>query len=96
MEEQAKFKEGQFITIIQKVTEGKRERQVPFTGKIMKVKGKAENMMITLQTALEGVLVERIFPVMSPTISKIQVLTEKKETKKQKRKGTKRITRSKK
>jgi len=96
MEEIAKLKEGLFVTVVQKITEGKRERQVPFTGKIMKIKGAAENTMITVQTALEGVLVERIFPIMSPTISKIELLVEKKETKKQKRKGTKRITRSKK
>lgn len=89
-----KLKEGQFVKVVQKVTEGKRERQVPFTGKIMKVKGRLENTMITVQTALEGVLVERIFPISSPTISKIELLVEKKETKKQKRKATGRISRN--
>lgn len=94
VENNLKLREGQFVKVVQKITEGKRERMVPFTGKIMKVKGRMENMMITVQTALEGVLVERIFPVMSPTIAKIELMVEKKETKKQKRRATKRITRS--
>ncbi len=86
MEEQV-LKEGVFVKVIQKIIEGKKERLVPFQGKLIKIKGFGHNKMITVQTALEGVMVERIFPVASPTITKIEVLVEKKESKKQKRKA---------
>lgn len=89
MEETPLLKEGIFVKVIQKVIEGKKERLVPFTGKLTKIKGAAHNQMITVQNALEGVLVERIFPVSSPTITKIEVLVEKKQSKKQKRKAAK-------
>ncbi|MGE5041773.1 MAG: 50S ribosomal protein L19 [Candidatus Levyibacteriota bacterium] len=87
MEETPLLKEGVFVKVIQKVIEGKKERLVPFTGKLIKIKGAASNQMITVQNALEGVLVERIFPISSPTITKIEVLVEKKQSKKQQRKA---------
>lgn len=87
MDEQSKLREGQFVRVIQKIAEGKKERSVPFQGKITKVKGAGVNKMITVQNALEGVLVERIFPVTSPTITKIELLVVK-ESKKAKRKKT--------
>lgn len=85
--EEPLLKEGVFVKVIQKVVEGKKERLVPFQGKLTKIKGFGHNKMITVQTALEGVMVERIFPIASPTITKIEVLVEKKESKKQKRKA---------
>lgn len=79
------FREGQFVKVYQKITDAKKDRIVPFMGKIIKVKGAGSNRMITVQNALEGVMVDRIFPVMSPTITKIELLVVK-ESKKQKRK----------
>lgn len=87
MEEAAVLKEGIFVKVIQKIVEGKKERLVPFQGKLTKIKGAGHNKMITVKNALEGVMVERIFPVASPTITKIEILVAKKQSKKQKRKA---------
>lgn len=87
MEEKTALREGQFVKVYQKITEGKKERITSFQGKITKVKGAGANTMITVQNALERILVERIFPISSPTISKIELLVVK-ESKKARRKKT--------
>lgn len=81
------IREGDFVKVYQKIIEGKKERIAPFQGKILKIKGARENRMITVQNVLEGVLVEKIYPLMSPTITKIEKLVVK-ESKKAKRKKT--------
>lgn len=87
MEENNALREGQYVRVQQTITDAKKERTVSFQGKITKVKGKGTNRMITVLAALEGVQVERIFPLSSPTISKIELLVVK-ESKKTKRKKT--------
>lgn len=87
MEEQSQLKEGQFVKIYQKITDAKKERIVPFQGKIIKVKGAGANQMVTVQNSLEGVTVERIFPITSPTLTKIELLVVK-QSKKAKKKGS--------
>lgn len=86
MDRSLNIREGQNIKIIQKVIEGKRERNIPFTGKVIKVRGIGVNKTITVKQTLEGIDVERIFPIASPTISQMQIIEEKKrETKARKR-----------
>lgn len=84
------LKEGQFVKVYQKITDVKKERIVPFQGKIIKVKGSGANKMITVQNALESVIVERIFPVASPTLTKIELLVVKESKKTARRKNSKR------
>lgn len=71
------LREGKLAKIVQKVVEGKKERGVSFIGRIIKVKGAGENQTITLRQTLEGIEVDRIFPVMSPTISSIVLVEER-------------------
>ncbi|HVT01272.1 MAG TPA: 50S ribosomal protein L19 [Patescibacteria group bacterium] len=81
------LREGQTVRVFQKIVDGKRERNVPFVGKLMKVRGTGVNKTITVKQMLEGVEVEKIFPVVSPTITKIEivVVTEKKKGSKKSR-----------
>lgn len=72
------IKRGDTIKVSQKITEGKRERIVLFRGKVIKVRGSGSNKMLTVRQTLEGVDVDRIFPVVAPTIAKIEVVEEKK------------------
>lgn len=72
MENKVDYKVGDVIRVSQKVKEGKRERIVPFQGTLMRVKGKDGNRMITVRTVLEGIEVDRIFPVSLPTITDIK------------------------
>jgi len=81
------LREGKLAKVVQKVIDAKKERSVSFIGRIMKVKGSGSNQTITLRQTLEGVEVDRIFPVMSPTITSIALVEEKKSaTKKAKKK----------
>lgn len=86
-EKEAPFREGQYVKVYQKITDAKKERIVPFQGKITKVKGAGSNTMITVETVLEAIAVERIFPISSPTLTKIEILVVK-ESKKKRRKKT--------
>ena len=72
------LREGQNVRVTQKIIEGKRERSVPFLGRLMKVRGSGINKTITVKQNLEGVDVERIFPIASPTLIKIEIVEEKK------------------
>ena len=74
------LREGKIVRVLQKVIEGKRERNVPFEGKILKVRGSGVNMMITVRQTLEGIDVEKIFPVSLPTLVKIELVEEKKRS----------------
>ncbi len=73
------LREGQIVSVYQKVSDGKRERNVAFIGRIMKVRGSGVNKTITVKQTLEGIEVEKIFPVSSPFITKIEVAAEVKK-----------------
>ncbi|MDP2649417.1 MAG: 50S ribosomal protein L19 [bacterium] len=84
------IREGQSVQVFQKVVDGKRERNVAFTGKVLKVRGIGINKSITVKQLLDGIEVERIFPLGSPTISEIKIIEEKeKKTKKRSKKRSK-------
>ncbi len=72
------LREGQNVSVYQKVVDGKRERNVAFTGTILKVRGAGINKTITVKQTLEGIGVEKIFPISSPSITKIELVVEKK------------------
>src|SRR3990167_10379391 len=76
MIELPQLREGQKIRVFQRLTEGKRERNVPFAGKLLKVRGIGTNQTITVRQNLEGVDVDKIFPTALPTITKIEVLEQ--------------------
>ena len=70
------LREGQQVRVFQKMTEGKRERNVPFTGKLLKARGIGVNQTITIRQNLEGIDVDKIFPTALPTITKIEVMEQ--------------------
>ena len=79
MSDMLPFKVGDIIKIYQKVTEGKRERLVPFKGTVVDIKGSAENTMFTVRQSLERIGVDRIFPYHTPTIQKIELIEKPKK-----------------
>lgn len=86
------LREGQNVSVTQKIVEGKRERSIPFAGRVMKVRGIGVNKTITVRQTLEGIGVDRIFPVLSPTITQISMVEEKKNIRKSSKKGSRRTT----
>ena len=71
------FRRGQLVKVSQKQSEGKRERVVSFTGKVMKSRGEGPNKMLTVRQQIEGIDVDRIFALNAPHIVKIEEVAEK-------------------
>lgn len=77
--QQVKFIVGDTIRIGQRIQEGKKERVAYFKGKVVKIKGSGENTMFTVRQVLEGIEVDRIYPMHLPTIEKIEILEKPKK-----------------
>jgi len=68
------FSVGDSLKIVQKITEGEKKRLQAFEGLLLGIKGKNENTSITVRRIGAGQIgIERIFPLASPTIEKIEV-----------------------
>jgi len=68
------FGPGDTVAVHVKVIEGDKERIQVFEGVVIKRKGKGMNATFTVRKISEGIGVERIFPLHSPRIAKIQRL----------------------
>ena len=69
------IKPGDSIKVHQKIKEGNKERIQIFEGIVIARKhGKGISATITVRKVVEGVGVERVFPVYSPLIAKIEVV----------------------
>lgn len=75
--ENQSYKVGDTITVYYKVKEGDKVRIQPFSGLVIAEKGRGVSKTFTVRRVVSGGYgVERIFPVLSPNIEKIEV-TEK-------------------
>lgn len=69
------IKTGHSVRIQQKIKEGEKERIQTFEGLVIKVHGNGGlNTTITIRKISEGIGVEKIFPIHSPTITDIQII----------------------
>ena len=71
--EHPNFKSGDTITVFYKIKEGEKERIQFFKGDVIQRKGSGLTETFTIRKMSNGVGVERVFPVNSPTIEKIEV-----------------------
>jgi large subunit ribosomal protein L19 len=67
------FKVGDSVRVHTRVVEGDKERVQIFTGIVIGRKGRGLNEMFTVRRISYGEGVERVFPVNSPRIAKIEV-----------------------
>jgi large subunit ribosomal protein L19 len=72
----AKFKVGDSVRVHTRVVEGDKERIQIFGGIVIGRKGRGLNETFTVRRISYGEGVERVFPVNSPRIAKIEVETE--------------------
>jgi len=70
------FKPGDTVRVHVRVVEGDKERIQVFEGTVIARSGGASREMFTVRKTSYGVGVERIFPVHSPRIDKVEVLTK--------------------
>lgn len=68
------FKAGDTVSVHVKVIEGEKERIQVFTGICIQKRGSGINATFTVRKISNGIGVERIFPLHSPRIDKIEVV----------------------
>lgn len=75
LKKRPEIKPGQTIRVYQRIKEGNKERLQPFEGLVIATKhGRGINGTFTVRKISEGIGVERVYPLHSPTIDKIEVL----------------------
>ncbi|MCD4654246.1 50S ribosomal protein L19 [bacterium] len=68
------FNPGDRIKIWILIREGEKERQQPFEGDVIAIRQKGVASTFTMRKTSYGIGVERIFPINSPFITKIEVI----------------------
>ena len=69
----AKFNVGDSVKVHTKVVEGDKERIQIFSGVVMGIRGTGLNETFTVRRISYGEGVERVFPIHSPRVDKIEV-----------------------
>lgn len=72
----ADFKTGDTLRVHVKIVEGDKERIQIFQGTVISRRGGGVSESFTVRKVSAGIGVERVFPLHSPNISKIQVIKE--------------------
>jgi len=67
------FKAGDTITVYYKIKEGNKERTQHFQGTVLQRRNSGANETFTIRKMSGNVGVERIFPLASPIIEKIEI-----------------------
>ena len=81
------FAPGDTVRVYQKITEGDpskssgqaRTRLQAFEGTVLSIRGRGENKMFTVRKVVGDVAVERIWPLFSPLIERIEVRAKPKK-----------------
>ncbi|RJO67501.1 MAG: 50S ribosomal protein L19 [Myxococcales bacterium] len=72
-----KFHVGDRVKVFWRIQEGDRQRLQPFEGHIIRIaNGKSLRTMVTVRKVSYGVGVERIFPIHSPLLDRIEIIQE--------------------
>lgn len=67
------FRAGDSITVNYKITEGNKERIQAFRGEVVQRRGHGASKTFTVRKISNGVGVERVFPLSSPSIDSIEL-----------------------
>lgn len=68
------FRSGDSVAVHVKIREGEKERVQVFQGTVLQIKGTGINKSFTVRKISNGVGVERIFPMHSPSIDKVETV----------------------
>ncbi len=71
--EPLKFKVGDIVKVHTKVKEGDKERTQVFQGIVLGIRGRGLNATFTVRRISYGEGVEKVFPVNSPNVEKVEV-----------------------
>lgn len=70
-----RFQPGDLVRVHVKIKEGDKERVQIFEGNVIRIAGSQARETFTVRKISHGVGVERVFPVHSPRIEKIEVVS---------------------
>jgi large subunit ribosomal protein L19 len=70
-----KFQTGDTVGVYVKVKEGEKERVQLYSGVVLKVQGSGAGRSFTVRKIASGVGVERTFPLLSPIIDRIELIS---------------------
>ncbi len=73
------FVPGDIIRVHQKIKEGEKTRIQIFEGVVLKIKGREGNKSFTVRKMVGDVGIERIFPVNTPNVEKVEVKSHLKD-----------------
>ena len=71
-----RFKAGDNIKVHMRIIEGEKERVQVFQGNVIRIKRGTTNATFTVRKVSDGVGVERIFPMNSPFIDRVELVTQ--------------------
>ncbi|MDE2000948.1 MAG: 50S ribosomal protein L19 [Patescibacteria group bacterium] len=75
-----KIKPGAMVKVFEKVKEGDKERLSQFSGLVLARKhGSETGASFTVRSTIAGVSVEKVYPIHSPVIEKVEVLSAPKK-----------------
>jgi large subunit ribosomal protein L19 len=69
------FQTGDSVGVYVKVKEGEKERVQLFAGVVLKVQGSGAGRSFTVRKIASGVGVERTFPMLSPIIDRVEIIS---------------------
>jgi len=75
LKERAAFSPGDLVRVHERVSEGAKERIQVFEGIVLKRSGSGTREMITVRKISSGIGVEKTYPVHSPKIEEIELVT---------------------
>lgn len=67
---------GDTVKVFAKIREGGKERIQAFEGTVIKLQGSGISRNVTVRKIFQGVGVERVFPLHSPRVDRIEVLRQ--------------------
>ena len=73
MLQQVSFVPGDIVKVHQRIQEGEKTRVQIFKGVVLQIRGRGVNRSFTVQKMVGQISVERIWPVNSPNIEKVDV-----------------------
>ena len=76
---QINFVPGDIVRVHERIKEGDKSRTQVFEGTILAIKGRGENQSFTVMKVVGDVGVEKIFPIKSPNIEKVEVKAHSKK-----------------
>jgi len=68
------FKVGDTVKVYSKISEGGKERVQGFEGIVIKRSGGSNREVFTVRKIVQGIGVERTFPIHSPKVEKVEIL----------------------